>query len=85
MSYRNPEETIAVKTIEYSYFKVILSTRCETEWAVHIRVQNDRAGHFPMSSFYAALKAVLKDDYRKNTVEDTIDISKEEYDSVWLS
>ena len=77
MSY--PEETI-----EYSYFKVILSTRYETEWAVHLKVPNDRPGHYSISDFYSALKLVLKDDYRKNTVEDAIDIFLEEYDLAWL-
>jgi hypothetical protein len=85
----NPEETIAVdpvvNTIEYSYFKVILSTRCETEWAVHVKVQNDRPGHFPISGFLSALKSVLKGDYKGNTVVDAIDISKDEYDSFWLT
>ena len=77
MSY--PEETI-----EYSYFKVSLSTRYETEWAVHLKVQNDRPEHYSISDFYSALKLVLKDDYRKNTVEDVIDIFLEEYDLAWL-
>ena len=69
-----------------AYVKVILSTRFESEWTAIVAVPEDRPGHYALSSFITALKAAIgANEYRRNTIVDAIDISKEEAEKFWLA